>query len=113
MHGIYGGLRLVALLADVYVWYHAKGLKILGEEKEEEDGNDDDGNGDNEKKEQPIDPSHPTDPTPRKISHKHKRSASREIKALFDPAEDAEDELERRKSVEYMAGTIADYSTVH
>ncbi|CAD5224170.1 unnamed protein product [Bursaphelenchus okinawaensis] len=36
MHSIYGGLRLLALLADFYVLYHAKGLKIVEEHEDDE-----------------------------------------------------------------------------
>lgn len=34
LHLLYGGMRTVALLADVYVLYHAKDLKLTEEEKE-------------------------------------------------------------------------------
>uniref|UniRef100_A0A914D241 Solute carrier organic anion transporter family member n=1 Tax=Acrobeloides nanus TaxID=290746 RepID=A0A914D241_9BILA len=40
LHVIYGMLRLISLVSDIYVWYHAKDLKLTMEEVEE-DGNKD------------------------------------------------------------------------
>lgn len=33
MHFTYAAVRLVSMLTDIYVWYHAKDLNILEEEK--------------------------------------------------------------------------------
>lgn len=37
MHAVYGGLRLLSLVFDAYVFYHAKDLRILGDEPGEGD----------------------------------------------------------------------------
>ncbi|CAD5232022.1 unnamed protein product [Bursaphelenchus xylophilus] len=73
MHGIYGGLRLLALLADFYVLYHAKGLKIMGEEKEEEEDNKDSTNEHIEENNDKLN----DDPLPKQFKPKDEQDISR------------------------------------
>uniref|UniRef100_A0A914DWR9 Solute carrier organic anion transporter family member n=1 Tax=Acrobeloides nanus TaxID=290746 RepID=A0A914DWR9_9BILA len=40
LHVIYGMLRLISLVSDIYVWYHAKDLKLTMEEDEEDENKD-------------------------------------------------------------------------
>ncbi|KAI6189840.1 Solute carrier organic anion transporter family member [Aphelenchoides bicaudatus] len=111
MHCIYGALRLFALVFDAFVFYHAKGLKILEEEHEEESENE------VEPKEDlklPEAENHLVSAdNPKKNSKQHKRSASREIRLFFDTNEDKPEDGERRPSrqSDYMIGTISDITS--
>jgi len=37
MHAFYGTLRLISLITDVWVWYHATDLKLISEEEEKDE----------------------------------------------------------------------------
>jgi hypothetical protein len=88
MHWIYGALRLLALVFDAYVFYHAKNLKIMDEEEETNEGD--------EKK---------MDTDNRKPHHQHKRSASREIRLLLANLD--EENSEKKHSGDFVANEIS------
>lgn len=124
MHCIYGALRLFALVFDAFVFYHAKDLKIIEEDSEEESENNS-----NDEVKKDSEPNEKTAESP-KIKHhplviepedksepphkpKHKRSASREIRLLFDNNEEEGSHGKDRRSShhshhsDYVAGEIA------
>lgn len=110
MHCIYAILRLSALLFDVFVCYHAKDLKLI-EEEEHSQNDEEDENEEKEKSEMPTAEHHLVPASPkldqRKSSKQHKRSASREIRLIFDSDLDKPENESGRKSSGYMVGEIS------
>lgn len=116
MHVIYGALRLFALVFDIFVFYHAKDLKLIEEEDDEEEESEEKEGEENDKKsskeqlEIPMAEHHLVPASPkaeRKHSKQHKRSASREIRLIFDNEKEEGDDSGRRRSSGYMVETIS------
>jgi len=114
MHCIYGALRVSALFFDLFVFYHAKDLKLI-EDEDREDAGEEETEDELKKKPSgiPTVEHHlvPTGPKTeqRKSSKQHKRSASREARLMFDDDLDKQEggESPQRRSSGYMVDTIS------
>lgn len=107
MHCVYGALRISALVLDLFVFYHAKGLKILEDEDEEHEEEEEDMKlPETENHLVAVDQDDLNKP-------KHRRSLSREIRLIFDGDEKTEVTTDRRPSrhSDYAAEAISGISS--
>jgi MFS family permease len=86
LHMVYGGMRLVALLTDIFVVYHAKNLKLAEDMQDDEDGET------NKIKLKPMEKS--TDPL---FKQSHRKTPSGGVSAKISHKMDAEDEFQQKR----------------
>jgi hypothetical protein len=106
IHCLYGALRLSAFIFDMFVFYHAKNLKLIQDEDEHEHKEESSEEPKDEKLKLPEARFVPASPK----SQQHKRSASREIRLIFDDDEQKGDQA-RRHSSDYMVGEISNVTS--
>ncbi|KAI6199858.1 Solute carrier organic anion transporter family member [Aphelenchoides besseyi] len=107
LHCLYGILRLLATIFDLCVVYHARGLKILSEEKDQEDDIELEEKSKNFESAERIPAIVPDQSETKTEKKSHKRSSSKDIRSLLSEDGGHNGRRSSRHSMDHAATEIA------